>query len=165
MIGDDVFMSAVDFGHVGMAAWLLDQGANVNAVSRSGSRNSALHSAAWNGDLPMVRLLLERGADPEARDAEHDNTPLGWAQVSRTVTNNPDCEAVAALLETALHRFASGAETRAAVQRSLIPGLVVGRGWLSALAGKSATVVPGCRCKLASSQGCAPAFDQLQLSP
>jgi hypothetical protein len=28
----------------------------------------------------MIELLLARGADPEARDAEHQTTPLGWAE-------------------------------------------------------------------------------------
>jgi ankyrin repeat protein len=41
-----------------------------------------LHSAAWNGDLPMVRLLVGAGADLAARDEEHDGTPLGWAEVA-----------------------------------------------------------------------------------
>jgi ankyrin repeat protein len=92
---DAVMMGAVDFGHYDLAQWLLAQGANVNARTDWGSRHTALHSAAWNGDLRMVKLLVEAGADITARDPEHDNTPAGWAEVAIKVTNNPDCQAVA----------------------------------------------------------------------
>ncbi|MFF3443314.1 ankyrin repeat domain-containing protein [Streptosporangium sp. NPDC002721] len=43
-------------------------------------RASPLHEAAWAGDLPMVRTLLELGADPSVRDTEFGATPLGWAE-------------------------------------------------------------------------------------
>ena len=92
---DTVMMGAVDFGHHDLVTWLLAQGANVNARTDWGSRHTALHSAAWNGDLRMVKLLVEAGADITARDPEHDNTPAGWAKVAIAVTNNPDCKDVA----------------------------------------------------------------------
>jgi ankyrin repeat protein len=89
-----VMMAAVDFGHHELVRWLLSQGANVNAKAAWGSQGTALHSAAWNGDLEMVKLLVATGADVSARDAEHDNTPAGWAQVAITVSNNPKCKDV-----------------------------------------------------------------------
>jgi hypothetical protein len=92
---DAVMMAAVDFGHRDLVRWLLERGANVNARATIGSRGSALHSAAWNGDLEMVKLLVAAGADVTARDEEHDNTPAGWAEVSVTVSNNPNCQDVA----------------------------------------------------------------------
>jgi ankyrin repeat protein len=92
---DAVMMGAVDFGHHDLVQWLLAQGANANAHSDWGSQGSALHSAAWNGDLRMVKLLVDAGADTAARDPEHDNTPAGWANVAIEVTNNPDCKEVA----------------------------------------------------------------------
>jgi ankyrin repeat protein len=92
---DAVMMGAVDFSHYDLVTWLLSQGANVNAHSDWGSQASALHSAAWNGDLRMVKLLVDAGADITARDPEHDNTPAGWAKVAIDVTNNPDCKDVA----------------------------------------------------------------------
>jgi ankyrin repeat protein len=99
IIGDDaVMMGAVDFSHYALVEWLLARGANVNARSEAASRHTALHSAAWNGDLMLVRILLNAGADPHARDAEYDATPLGWAETSVVVTNNPKCEEVAAFL-------------------------------------------------------------------
>ena len=100
---DAVMMGAVDFGHHDLVAWLLQKGANVNARTDWGSRHTALHSAAWNGDLRMATLLVEAGADIHARDEEHNNTPAGWAKVAIEVTNNLDCKEVAdflAALET-----------------------------------------------------------------
>jgi len=93
-----VMMAAVDFGHHELVEWLLTKGANVNARSDWGSGGTALHSAAWNGDLRMVKLLVAAGADVSARDPQHDNTPAGWAEVSVEVTNNPNCKDVAEYL-------------------------------------------------------------------
>jgi ankyrin repeat protein len=95
---DAVMMGAVDFGHHALVRWLAGQGANVNARSDAGSHHTALHSAAWNGDLEMVKLLVELGADIAARDEEHNGDPQGWAEVSVTVSNNPKCAEVAAWL-------------------------------------------------------------------
>ncbi len=41
-----------------------------------------LHQAAFRGHLDMVKLLLDGGASPDARDAHHDGTPLEWAAVA-----------------------------------------------------------------------------------
>ena len=95
---DAVMMGAVDFSHHDLVAWLLANGANVNARADAQSKHTALHSAAWNGDVRMVEILLNAGADVNARDAQYDATPLGWAETSVVVTNNPKCEEVAALL-------------------------------------------------------------------
>ena len=43
-------------------------------------RTTPLHRAAYNGDLPMVRLLVGLGADPGREDLDHHATPLGWAE-------------------------------------------------------------------------------------
>jgi ankyrin repeat protein len=84
-------MAAVEFGHHELARWLLGQGADANARADDRSGQTALHSAAWNGDLEMIRLLVDAGADLRARDAQYDNTPQGWAETAATVTNNPKC--------------------------------------------------------------------------
>jgi hypothetical protein len=88
-----VLVAAVDFGHHELVRWLLSLGADVNARAW-GSQGTALHSAAWNGDLEMVKLLVAAGADIDAHDAEHHNTPAGFAQVAITVSNNPKCKDV-----------------------------------------------------------------------
>ncbi|MEZ4451282.1 MAG: ankyrin repeat domain-containing protein [Nannocystaceae bacterium] len=95
---DAVLLAAVDFGHRELVAWLLDRGADVNARVEGPSRQTALHSAAWNGDLGMVRLLVDRGADVTLRDAHYQGTPAGWAATAVEVTNNPRCAEVAAFL-------------------------------------------------------------------
>lgn len=67
---------AAELGRPGVARLLVSLGFPVNPA---GAR-TPLHEAAWRGDLPMVRTLLELGADPDALDAEHRTTPLGWAR-------------------------------------------------------------------------------------
>jgi len=42
-----------------------------------------LHNAAWMGNLEMVQLLLELGADPTIRDPNYNGTPLDWAAYNR----------------------------------------------------------------------------------
>lgn len=40
---------------------------------------TALHHAAWIGDVALTRLLLELGAPVNVRDREFGSSPLGWA--------------------------------------------------------------------------------------
>jgi hypothetical protein len=99
---DEIILAAVDFGHRELTQWLLDRGANPNARSRIGSEGTALHSAAWEGDLEMAKLLVAAGADIHALDREHHGTPEGWARASIEITNNPQCAAVADYLREVL---------------------------------------------------------------
>jgi ankyrin repeat protein len=96
---DAVMMAAVDFKHDAIVDWLLERGANPNARSNAESRHTALHSAAWNGDLEMVKKLIGAGADRSARDQQYDATPLGWADTSIDVTNNAKCADVVSYLK------------------------------------------------------------------
>jgi ankyrin repeat protein len=96
---DDVVLAAAEFGHHELVQWLIERGANPNARSRIGSQGTALHSAAFEGDLEMVKLLVAAGADIHAIDAEHQNTPEGWARASVEITNNPQCAVVADYLK------------------------------------------------------------------
>ena len=95
---DAVLMAAVEFRHRDLVRWLLGQGADANTRNVSLSRQTALHNAAWNGDLDMVKLLVAHGADLQARDAEHEATPRGWAETAARITGNPACMDVAAWL-------------------------------------------------------------------
>jgi ankyrin repeat protein len=92
---DDIVLAAVEFGHRELAQWLIDRGANPNARSRIGSEGTALHSAAFEGDLEMVKLLVAAGADVRALDREYQGTPESWARASIEITNNPRCAVVA----------------------------------------------------------------------
>lgn len=60
---------AAFFGHVDVAAELLKRGADVNAVSRNELGVQPINSAAAANHAEVVRLLLDHGADPSARDA------------------------------------------------------------------------------------------------
>ncbi len=95
---DAVLMSAVDGRHHALVAWLLARGANVNARDRLLARHTALHAAAWNGDLKMVELLVEAGAYVGALDEQYAATPAGWAETAIEVTRNPGCAEVVAYL-------------------------------------------------------------------
>lgn len=44
------------------------------------ARITPLHRAAYDGDVDLVRVLLELGADPSAREPGYGATPLGWAE-------------------------------------------------------------------------------------
>jgi ankyrin repeat protein len=47
---------------------------------RAGDSGTALHHAAWAGDVEAVRALFALGADPTVRDGHYDSTPAGWAE-------------------------------------------------------------------------------------
>lgn len=97
VIAHEVVAEAAGFGHHDLVEWLLARGAHINS-SKAGSW-SALHSAAWEGDMRMVTLLVEAGADVQARESEHNATPAGAARAALAITNNPACEGVADYLD------------------------------------------------------------------
>lgn len=41
---------------------------------------TALHHAAWDGDLRLIERLLAAGADPTIVDSRFGSTPQGWAE-------------------------------------------------------------------------------------
>src|SRR5262245_9821153 len=58
----------------------LQQGANINAKTRYNS--NALMLASMNGNLEMVRLLIDRGSDMNVRDTFYNFTLLGAAMLN-----------------------------------------------------------------------------------
>jgi ankyrin repeat protein len=65
-------------------AWLLDHGANVNQKATFGGAThgqgiTALHMAAQSGHLPVVKLLIERGADRTIQEDLYHSTAEGAA--------------------------------------------------------------------------------------
>jgi ankyrin repeat protein len=56
---------------------LLGYGWPSNAVLEN--NQTALHFAAWHGNLAMVRALLNHNAPVNVFEAEHGGSPLGWA--------------------------------------------------------------------------------------
>jgi ankyrin repeat protein len=67
------------------AAWLLDCGASVNRKGTFGGLThgqgvTALHMAAQNGHMSMIKLLVERGADRSIKDDLYHGTAEGAAE-------------------------------------------------------------------------------------
>jgi ankyrin repeat protein len=83
LTGEDhrVLTNAADHGHTDAVGLMLDLGFPPGARSAPDDGATALHLAAAAGSTGAVRLLLDRGADIEARDTTWDSTPLEWAIV------------------------------------------------------------------------------------
>lgn len=65
-------------------AWLLDHGANINQKATFGGLThgqgvTALHMAAQNGHMAVIKLLIERGADRSIKDDLYHATAEGGA--------------------------------------------------------------------------------------
>ena len=56
-------------GHEEVCQFLLEQGADVNAQTRSG-KVSSLHRAAYSGHVTVVKLLIKYGADLRLCDSD-----------------------------------------------------------------------------------------------
>ena len=72
----DQLVRAAEQGSHEAVALLIELGFDVNARSRT----APLHEAAMRGNLPVIRLLLDHGADPNVHDTAYDATPAGWAE-------------------------------------------------------------------------------------
>ena len=62
---------------VELVTQLLDAGADVESPNEDGQ--TALMLAARTGSLDIAKLLVERGADVNAKEAWRDQTALMWA--------------------------------------------------------------------------------------
>ncbi|HWF49718.1 MAG TPA: ankyrin repeat domain-containing protein, partial [Solirubrobacteraceae bacterium] len=71
----DQLVRAAEGNNVDAVKLLIDLGFDVNAINRT----APLHEAAMRGNMEMIRLLLEHGADPKVHDRSYDATPAGWA--------------------------------------------------------------------------------------
>jgi ankyrin repeat protein len=77
--GWSVLHLAAYFGHTDVVSFLLDQGADMHAISRNANSVMPLHSALSNNQQESALLLIERGADIEARQPTYEYTPLHYA--------------------------------------------------------------------------------------
>jgi ankyrin repeat protein len=73
---------AASLGQTAVAAALIDAGVDPDRHNppNAHSHSTPLHQAVAAGHLPMVRLLVTRGARLNIRDTMFDSTPLGWAE-------------------------------------------------------------------------------------
>ena len=76
-----ILTDAADHGHTEAVRLMLDLGFPPGTRSGPDDGATALHLAAAAGSTGTVRLLLDRGADIEARDTTWNSTPLEWAIV------------------------------------------------------------------------------------
>jgi len=66
---------AAFFGHREIVEFLLKNGADVKTAARNAQKVTALHGAVARRDVEIVKMLLEAGADPNARQ-ERGFAPL-----------------------------------------------------------------------------------------
>jgi len=66
---------AAFFGHCAIVEFLLKNGADVKTAARNAQKVTALHGAVARRDVEIAKMLLEAGADPNARQ-ERGFVPL-----------------------------------------------------------------------------------------
>jgi ankyrin repeat protein len=73
---------AAQHGHVEIVRLLLDIGEDPNRLNPRGfhGHSTPLHQAALANHMPVIRLLVERGARLDIQDTMYQGTPLGWAK-------------------------------------------------------------------------------------
>ena len=74
----ETFLKAVEHDDLEAVRTSLDQNQDL-VKQRDASGATALHFAALYGRRRIARLLVERGADVNARGGEFHATPAGWA--------------------------------------------------------------------------------------
>jgi ankyrin repeat protein len=73
----EVFVRAAGRGNLNQVQSMLAAGFDPNVEGEGGA--TPLHQAAWRGQLDVVQLLLDRGADREIRDRLYEQTAVEWA--------------------------------------------------------------------------------------
>lgn len=99
---------AAFFGRTDAARVLVEKGAQVNLASHNPMRVMPLHSAVAGGHLEIARMLLEHGANPNARQSD-EFTPLHGA------AQNGQAEMVQLLLDSGVDRSAANAQGKSAL--------------------------------------------------
>lgn len=69
---------ACEQNHTAIAKLLIERKADVNLVGGAGRR--ALNIAAWNGNLEVIRLLIEHGAEIDPEEEYWYGSAVGTAR-------------------------------------------------------------------------------------
>jgi len=99
---------AIFFRHPELARELIERGADVSLAADNPQKVAPLHAAAAVADAASMRLLLERGADPNARQ-QGGYTPLHGS------ASRGDLESAKILLEHGADREAKNDDGKTAV--------------------------------------------------
>lgn len=114
---------AIFFRHGQLARWLIEQGADVNAAAENAMKVAPVHAAAAACDRETMRLLLERGADANAKQ-QMDYTPL------HTAAARGDVEMAKLLLAHGAERNAKGTDGKTPAQAAREHGQAAFAEWL-----------------------------------
>jgi ankyrin repeat protein len=98
---------AAEQGDTAAVGLMLDLGFPLE--TRGDDGGTALHAASYNGSPQTVYLLLDRGANIEARDTTWNDTPLGWAAIGSG--ERPRTNKTADWIETVQTLLEHGAST------------------------------------------------------
>lgn len=75
-------IAAAFYGKADWLDFLIRLGVDVNGYTDTSSgfhsHAAALHQAVYSGSLEAVKILVEAGADLNAKDLLYEGTPLGW---------------------------------------------------------------------------------------
>lgn len=83
---------AIEGHEIENAIALINGGADVNFAQKD-NKNTPLMAAAYYGEMPVVKLLVSRGANINARDIAGESV-LGWAEDGRKDGYGAEAEAL-----------------------------------------------------------------------
>jgi hypothetical protein len=77
---DTAFAWSVINGHLDVAGFLLDHGADINTTWSSHEPASILHELVFHANYESMRFLIDHGIDMTIKDYRWNATAQGWAQ-------------------------------------------------------------------------------------
>lgn len=111
---------AAEAKQLAIATYLLDHGAQVNAIQQQGLDQglTALHRAAFFDSAEIVELLIARGANVNARHGTRANGTGGATPLLYAATNGSS-SAISVLLQHGADAVASSVDGRAPIESSI----------------------------------------------